>query len=483
MPRDRLGRRRLPGLPVAVRRRRRVHRARAASTLGQFGPIKDHMRAIRDISDVLNDGSGVVVHEVVADGSVWHGKARTRRDPTTGELVPDFNTDEIVKFPGAVALIWRWTGDDGFRDEMLDFTRRNLEYVRDAARRRRRRLAGGQRQRRAAGHGRGEARQRRLLHPRAVRLRRHGAVGGSGGGRRRGRGRAPTRSPARFEDDVVDRGGAAVRGLAPRPAATCSQPEALDRRRPDGGRAVRRRRVRPRPGGVRRTARAALATRENNCYSGERPGNRGLFHTGCGGGPDGHGRVRDLLARTPAIQAVGEGNYGRLGADAAAALHRRQRRDAVLPAGDRRARPTSSRARCRRSCPSFDARRRRRHAAEHRPLLDLPLDVHAGLGPLRHGLAGGAPAARRAAAPRPRLRSRSCRRCPTGSRACRAPTSASAAARPTCSPPTTATRYTTTTDTSDAPVADVPHRAHAAARLDGRVGDARRRAGAPTRRA
>ena len=42
----------------------------------------------------------------------------------------DFNTDEIVKFPGAVALIWRWTGDDAFRDEMLDFTRRNLEYVR-----------------------------------------------------------------------------------------------------------------------------------------------------------------------------------------------------------------------------------------------------------------------------------------------------------------------------------------------------------------
>ena len=33
---------------------------------------------------------------------------------------------------------------------------------------------------------------------------------------------------------------------------------------------------------------------------------------------------------------------------------------------------------------------------QHRPLLDLPLDVHAGLGPLRHGLAGDPPAARRA---------------------------------------------------------------------------------------
>ncbi len=39
------------------------------------------------------------------------------------------NTDETSKFPSAVALIWRWTGDDGFRDEMYDFTVRNLRYV------------------------------------------------------------------------------------------------------------------------------------------------------------------------------------------------------------------------------------------------------------------------------------------------------------------------------------------------------------------
>ena len=41
------------------------------------------------------------------------------------------NTDEIVKFPSAVALVWRWTGDDRFRDEMYDFAKRNLLYVRD----------------------------------------------------------------------------------------------------------------------------------------------------------------------------------------------------------------------------------------------------------------------------------------------------------------------------------------------------------------
>ena len=65
---------------------------------------------------------------------------------------------------------------------------------------------------------------------------------------------------------------------------------------------------------LRATARAALATRENSCYSGERPGNRGLFHTGCGGGPTGAGEFA-IFSLNTGVQAVGEGNYGRLGAE------------------------------------------------------------------------------------------------------------------------------------------------------------------------
>jgi len=58
----------------------------------------------------------------------------------------------------------------------------------------------------------------------------------------------------------------------------------------------------------------ALATRENNCYSGERPGNRGMFHTGCGGGPTGAGEF-NIFSLNSGVMAVGEGNYGRLGAE------------------------------------------------------------------------------------------------------------------------------------------------------------------------
>jgi hypothetical protein len=56
---------------------------------------------------------------------------------------------------------------------------------------------------------------------------------------------------------------------------------------------------------------AALTAREGECYSGTRPYNQGLFHTGCGGGQTGAGE-RTIFGQNTAIQAVGEGNYGRL---------------------------------------------------------------------------------------------------------------------------------------------------------------------------
>ncbi|ABG03287.1 Glycogen debranching enzyme-like protein [Rubrobacter xylanophilus DSM 9941] len=90
----------------------------ASVAAGQFEPIKDHLRALRDVSEIDNGGSGKVVHEVVTDGSVYFG---SNADPG--------NTDETAKFPSAVALVWRWTGDDAFRDEMYGFARRNMHYI------------------------------------------------------------------------------------------------------------------------------------------------------------------------------------------------------------------------------------------------------------------------------------------------------------------------------------------------------------------
>ena len=90
----------------------------ASVAMGQFADIKAHLRALRDVSEIVNDGSGKVVHEVTPDGAVYFG---ANDDPG--------NTDETAKFPSAVALIWRWTGDDAFRDDLYDFTVRNMRYI------------------------------------------------------------------------------------------------------------------------------------------------------------------------------------------------------------------------------------------------------------------------------------------------------------------------------------------------------------------
>src|SRR4051794_1610121 len=52
----------------------------AALSVGQFETVEDNLRTLRDISDVLNDGSGIVVHETVADGSVYFGHDSTHTD-------------------------------------------------------------------------------------------------------------------------------------------------------------------------------------------------------------------------------------------------------------------------------------------------------------------------------------------------------------------------------------------------------------------
>ena len=74
-----------------------------------------------------------------------------------------------------------------------------------------------------------------------------------------------------FERTWWDHGGPAVRRLAQGPGQRPDLPEALDRRDADGGRADTRT-ARRRPGSRRTTtATTALAGRENNCYSGDRP--------------------------------------------------------------------------------------------------------------------------------------------------------------------------------------------------------------------
>jgi hypothetical protein len=284
----------------------------AAVALGQFETAEDHLRALRDVSDILNDRSGLVVHETVSDGSVYFGhdsQTTTTGPDGTTTTTNDFNTDETIKFPSAVALLWRWTGDNAFRDEMYDFAKRNLHYVDDHL----------------TGY--------------------HGWPTGSGNVERTGLGPIKLdnsvyyiRALLDLADMAASKGDTATvdwaRGLARdlrgRFEADFWDPAAgqyADSLNADGTQTFQKHWIGevPQEAELTRGDRTvpgvashghgvtALAARENSCFSGDRPGSRGLFHTGCGGGTPPTGDT-EIFSLTTSIQAVGEGNYGRLGA-------------------------------------------------------------------------------------------------------------------------------------------------------------------------
>jgi hypothetical protein len=280
----------------------------AAVSVGQFDAIKEHLRALREISDILNNRSGVVTHEVVADGSIWFGHD-SRHTNADGSIAYDFNTDETVKFPSTVALVWRWTGDRAFLDENYNFAVRNLRYV---------------------------ANQLDADHD--------GWPEGLGNVERTGmgpekldntvyfiRGLYDLADMAQIEHDQVTRGWATGLAVSLRNRfdktwwyqAASQYADSLGDHNAQsfqkhwigqtpmeaellaGGHVV--------PGlAPREHGTTALAKREDPCYSGSRPFNLGLFHTGCGGGPTGQGE-EVIFGLTTSIQSVGEGNYGRLG--------------------------------------------------------------------------------------------------------------------------------------------------------------------------
>jgi hypothetical protein len=85
---------------------------------GQFATAEDGLRSLAQVSEIANQDSGKVVHETVTDGSVYFGL-----NDEPGDI------DETAKFPDAVAMVWRWTGDNTFRDQMYGFVQKNLQYL------------------------------------------------------------------------------------------------------------------------------------------------------------------------------------------------------------------------------------------------------------------------------------------------------------------------------------------------------------------
>ena len=283
--------------------------AYAAVGLGQFQTIQDHLLALRDVSQILNGSSGIVAHETVSDGSVYFGQ-NSPNTSGSGTSAYNFNTDETVKLPSTVALVWRWSADSHFMGQMYGFVREGMHTIaaQYAADPQGWPLGSGNVERAGMGPEKLDnavyfirglydlADMARVEHdPATV----HWATALAG------------RLQARFEADWWDAGAGQYAeslqttgqqifqkhwiGVVPMEAELTPGTQTIP--------------------GVAARARAlkALAARQTPCFSGSRPGSLGLFHTGCGGGADGKGDF-EIFSLTTSVMAVGEGNYGQLGA-------------------------------------------------------------------------------------------------------------------------------------------------------------------------
>jgi hypothetical protein len=269
----------------------------ASVAAGQFAPIKDHLRALRAVSEIDNGITGKVVHEVVTDGSIYFG---SNEDPG--------NTDETVKFPSAVALIWRWTGDDAFRDQMYGFSVQAMRTVFE------RLDADGDGWPEGLGNVEREGMGEEKLDVAVYAIR----------GLRDLADMARSRNDLETARWAEDRAGAMQLAFE-RDWWMPEVPQYADSLDDPGNQRILHRHwigVTPMEAELVRAGRAvpglatlangvaALEVRERPCYG----TNRGLFHTGspgCDNGPAAEDEQQIFTLNT-AVMAVGEGNYGRL---------------------------------------------------------------------------------------------------------------------------------------------------------------------------
>jgi glycogen debranching enzyme len=265
---------------------------------GQWDTIKEHLRAIRDVSRIINGGTGKVVHEVVTDGSVYWG---TNNHPG--------NTNETAQFATAVGQVWLWTGDDGFRDEMYPFVVDGMRYITSAS-------------------------ECPPSNPSA-----EGTCDDDGDGWPEGFGMVERTGMGEEKLDNTTYTWQALRALqrmaeSKGDSATASwadgEADAMEAafdptwwmpdqnlyadslENPDNEQLQQKHWINATPMEVLLAPQNRATAALNTLESGDFTGSCGLFHTGRGGGPTGAGELKCWTLPT-SVMAVGEANYGRLG--------------------------------------------------------------------------------------------------------------------------------------------------------------------------
>ena len=88
------------------------------AAVGLWEEAKNHLAAIRQVSQLVNGPTGKVLHEIVTDGSIYFGTNAQNGD-----------VNETAEFATAAATLWRWSGDNSVRDDNYDFIKAGLNYI------------------------------------------------------------------------------------------------------------------------------------------------------------------------------------------------------------------------------------------------------------------------------------------------------------------------------------------------------------------
>lgn len=88
------------------------------ATSGQWRTAMDHLNTMRKVSQVVNGGTGKVVHEITSTGAVYYGDTTEPGD-----------INETAQFDIAAGLVWQWSGDNHFLRQNYAFIKAGLHYL------------------------------------------------------------------------------------------------------------------------------------------------------------------------------------------------------------------------------------------------------------------------------------------------------------------------------------------------------------------
>ena len=275
---------------------------------GQWDTIKEHLRTIEEVSRIVNGETGKVVHEVVTEGSVYWG---ANKHPG--------NTNETAQFATAVEQVWRWSGDNGFRDEMYPFVKDGMEYITSPGC--------------PVGPVRNHSQEGTCDNDGDGWPEGYGMVERTGMGEEKLDNTAYTWQALRaLEAMARSKGDDATENWADQQADMMEAnfdaawwmanmnlyADSLEN--PGNIQVQQKHWINATPMEVllapEERANAALDTLETGDFTDETQTECGLYHTGVGGGPEGLGE-RKCWTLPNSVMAVGEANYGRLGEDEA----------------------------------------------------------------------------------------------------------------------------------------------------------------------